>query len=533
MRKFKILLFLILILPSVLLSQERESFNAQEEFYLNGDAMAIGNNILSKHATQPFNNSRVQNNDVYMTYVDVDNDDATFSSSSAILTFPKEYKEIAYAGLYWSGTYSVEEGAKKRKGGDYVYTSIGGERADNFNKIKFKMPNKSYKNITGKVLFDGFKNEKYKKTSPYVCYADVTSRLKSASKLNGLYTVANVKASIGSVPGGSSAGWLLYVVYKSSVKKPKHIKTYHGFRYVKKNIPRDVKLDNHKSTKAASAVTTSVVIAAIDGDATLNKDECAVYLPKKNIYIALRGRNRKNNNFFNSTISTNTLNSINRKPGSKNTLGYDLAEVNLPYKKSDIINRKTNQTVLRFKTNSDEYFVFFTAFKTEIDNASSATNNNEESNSSSNDNVTETTKTKEKELDKKNTAKPTPKKAKAKAKKKQVSSKNKVVKSANIKAYIDTLTKKIAEEDSKIITDIKSGYYVVSNVVEDEQSAQKSIKELGKSGFKAKRFKMPYEKSRYVYTFVSIDLEKALEELLALQKKTKFKSASILKVNME
>lgn len=522
---------LFLLISGVVFSQDLTTFKRQKDFYLNGDATVIGNNILNKDATRAFNNSRVQNNDVRMRYVDIDKDNSTFSSSASILTLPNDIQNIEYAALYWSGTYPYNEGNKQRVGREYKFKKTDSLKDSNFNIIKLKVPNSSYKNITGKVIFNGAESKKHTENAPYVCYADVTNILKFAKTKNGLYTVANVRASVGFIPGGSSAGWMLYVVYKSPTKYPKYISTYSGFKYVANKRPVSIKFKNHESSINVDDVKTSIVIAAMEGDATLNGDECAIYNPKKGIHHQLSSGYRRKNNFFTSTISTSGLKSLDRSPGSRNTLGYDLIELDLPNNKDETIIKKNNNTILRFKTASDEFFVFFTAFKTEIlEEINVNTNVPEvavvaiEDNSNGQGNVKGN-----------NTTIASPKSTK-KLDNKIVKNKKTLNKTLFGRLTLETKQKvfnEYAKQKSIIITDLRSGYYIVSNIVNNENESRNWIKKLREEGFRGRQFKMPNKNLRYVYTFVSEDLNKVLDELIALHKNQKFKKATILKVNME
>lgn len=517
-------IFILCLLTSVFLfSQESTSFRRKKTFYLNGDARVIGNNILSKDATRSFNNSRVQNNDVKMVYVDIDKDPQTFSSSSAILKLPDNLDEIAYASLYWSGTYTYDKVFKKRVGREYEFVVVDSTKSNDFNVIKLKTPGASYKTVRGSVIFDGAKSEKHKENSPYVCYADVTNILKSAKTKSGLYTVANIRASLGQIPGGSSAGWMLYVVYKSPTKYPKYITTYSGFKYVEKKKPITIKYKNHESSAEVDDIKTSLVIAAMEGDATLNGDECAIYNPKKGYHLSLSSGYRRRNNFFTSSVSTSQIKSIDRNPSSSNTLGYDLVELDLKNTKEELIIKNNNNTLLRFKTLSDEFFVFFTAFKTEIQKEINV-------NTPPPVKTTVVENTSKKNEERKSNKLKTDKKVKAE--KRAVTSKTDSKKTENTLTG-DALYDKLINEKSMIVTDVRSGYYVISNTVTNEKSAQSWIKKLKDAGFRARRFKKPYENTRYVYTFVSVDLNTALEKLKELQKNPKFKTASILKINME
>ena len=349
---------------SVSYAQEAVPFKTQKAFYIYGEALAIGNNILSKDATKPYNDHRLTNDDIDMVYVDIDKDDTTFSSSSASLQLPDNHKNIAYAVLYWSATYSYKKGTRREENSQFFFQ---GERQRNrsvINKIKLKLPGDSYKNITGEVLFDGAKETSFALNSPYVCYADVTKHLQNAKQVNGEYTIANINATEGFVAGGSAAGWMLYIVYETPTKKPKYITTFNGFTHVGSN-PVIINLKDFK-TPEKGKTSTDITLAALEGDSALTDDECVIANSQLQKVWKLKSENRAHNNFFSSQITSSNKDNQQRLPSSENTLGFDIASVTLPNNKDAIITNNTEKVELIFNTKQDRFYLFFTAFQTEI-----------------------------------------------------------------------------------------------------------------------------------------------------------------------
>ena len=162
-----------------------------------GDLILLSNNILNRDGgnaiTKPedaYNKtgkSSSNNNILNMRYIDVDNDNSTFSSSSAIFTFPEiNCNKIRYAALYWAATYPSA----------LANQAIGTDRQTDFNQVKLKVPGGSYVNITAdEILYDGFTTtDAIRKNSPYACYADITNQLTAIANPEGEYTVANIRA---------------------------------------------------------------------------------------------------------------------------------------------------------------------------------------------------------------------------------------------------------------------------------------------------------------------------------------------------
>lgn len=343
-------------------SLEERPLTTHKEFYIQGDAIAIGNNILSEHAKKDYNEVGLINDRVEMKYVDVDNENYTFSSSSAELRLPANTKKIKYAALYWSATYGFAKGTYKTVKNRMIVKGSG-KRESSFDVVKFKTPNQEYRNIKGEIIFDGHDKKFFANNSPYICYADVTSILKSTQS-NGYYTVANIKATEGVITGGSSAGWVLYIVFEQEGVKPKYIETYHGLSLLNKK-PLNINFKNF-TTQETGQVHASITMAAIEGDAKLKTDKCSIFSDSTNSFVNMSSDLRPELNFFNSKITTNEDYVTNRIPNSENTLGFDLVAFDIPNEENALLDN--NQSDLDFKiyTKADRFYLFFTAFKTEI-----------------------------------------------------------------------------------------------------------------------------------------------------------------------
>ena len=348
---------------STLQAQQVVPFKTVKSFYIYGDAVAIGNNSLSKHATKPYNNFTLTNDDIEMVFVDIDKDKSTFSSSLATLQLPKNHSKIAYAALYWTGTYSYEKGGRREENGQFYFSGTRQLNRSVISKVKLKLPESDYQYVIGDVIFDGAKNTSFALSSPYVCYADVTNVLKGAKTLNGDYVVANIFATEGFVSGGSAAGWMLYIVYEAPTKIPKYITTFNGFAQVATK-PVIITLDNFETPKKGK-ISTNMTIAALEGDSALTEDEFVIANPKLKRATKLSNKDRTENNFFRSYIDKNEK-FKSRYPSSDNTLGFDIVSLNLDNQNDLIITNNTDKIELLFNTKKDLFYLFFTAFQTEI-----------------------------------------------------------------------------------------------------------------------------------------------------------------------
>jgi len=339
-------------------SQEGVPITKNKQFYIYGNTTVIGNNIVSKHETEPFNNREVINDEVKMKYVDIDDDSSTFSSSQATLTLPENSTKIVYAALYWSAIYKYDKGVLESDGKKKIYSGDDSSRDANVNKISLKLPNSSYKTISGKIIYDDYFQRAFPNNTPYACYADITNILNEAKQVNGDYIVANIKATQGYVSGGCSGGWLLYVVYEAPTDHPIYVTTYNGFIQVNKQNPSTIVFKDFK-TQEKGFVKTNLTLATLEGDHKLKTDQCLVLNPKNNKYVALGNLLRTEKNFFNSKITYNEVEFKDRKPYSKNTLGFDLLQMKLPNPNNELISNNVDLITMKIKTKSDRFYFFF------------------------------------------------------------------------------------------------------------------------------------------------------------------------------
>src|SRR6478672_13235846 len=105
-------------------SQLNVPFKMRYQSFVKGDMMVIANNITNRvqyntGSEIPYynhTNRALLNDEFTMDYIDIDNDESTFSSSSAELFFNEDSnKKILYAGLYWSATYKYNSGYQKNE----------------------------------------------------------------------------------------------------------------------------------------------------------------------------------------------------------------------------------------------------------------------------------------------------------------------------------------------------------------------------------------------------------------------------------
>ena len=362
----KLLVIFSLLLTKLLFSQEEVAFSIRYQNYIQGDLTFIANNIVNRNERQNANESYDKateysklNDEFEMSYIDIDKENLTYSSSSAIFLPKKNAKEVVFAGLYWSATYKYGIGFNDNE----VYSGDG-PREPNINEIKIKTPSQNdYVAITGDIIFDGYQNEKHKNNAPYVCFYDLTAMVKDNPY--GSYTVANIKSTQGFIEGGVSAGWVIYFVYNDGEAVKKYITLYDGFAYVY-NKPIEIKLSNFLTPKTGE-INTRIALAALEGDLKIEGDNVRLKNVKTNRYFPIFSKTRLGNNFFNSQISIDQDQFLSRTPSSLNTLGFDALILSLDNKNNRIIDNNTTETELKITSVGDKLYLFSAGFSIDVD----------------------------------------------------------------------------------------------------------------------------------------------------------------------
>lgn len=511
-------------------SQEGVSFKENKQLYIQGSSILIGNNILGDDATKPLMDISIPNDVVKMKYIDVDNDETTFSSSEATLKNAPENPKIVHAALYWCGLYPSEKSALRKSGNKMIHVGRG-ERNSAVNSILFKTPHGAYEPLNGKIIFDSFNTEVFKTNTPYVCYANVTSKLQNLTTINGTYTVANIKATEGEISGGGSAGWLLYVVYEDASESPKYFSTYNGLVEVNKEAV-DINFMDFKS-KEDGIVKTTIALGAMEGDRKIKTDEFSIFDKKTGSYKSLSNKVREEKNFFNSSITMGDEFFTDRNPNSANTLGFDLLKMEIPNPNNELLDNATTQANLRFQAKADRFYLFFVAFETEINNEFL-----EEKTKQIKDTIisapaiTEISDPIEKEqiaivsTEKKETKPVQNNKPSIKKPKEPVVPKKPVVLSEEDKI------KKEVRIQSMSVPGLASGYYLVTNVFSVTDNAAKWSQFLAERKYKPQTFINSRNKWNYVYVANNNALKPVYEKWKEYKGFEYFKEIWIMKINL-
>ncbi|MGB5319761.1 T9SS type B sorting domain-containing protein [Eudoraea sp.] len=350
---------------------------------IRGDIIFVGNNILNRaseanpgQANTPYNGTQ-NNNSLWMEYIDIDGDPSTFSSSSAELNLnDPACSQVRYAGLYWAATYPNERSTN----GSQPFS--GTPRIEDWNNIKFRIPGGTYVDLTADtnvdpvgdeddIIFDGYDytniNNSFK-DSPYICYKNVTDLVRTNADPTGEYTVANVRATKGRRNGSSSAGWVLVVIYENPTETGKFISTFDGYAGLSGAVGSvDVAVNGFRTLPPPFPVRARIGVGALEGDRRISNDRFRFRSDLSGGgFVELSTGLNPNNNFFNSTITTNGAEVPTRTPFGTNTLGTDLDLFNLNNPLNSVLPNDESGATLRFTSTGDGYGAFLATFSVEI-----------------------------------------------------------------------------------------------------------------------------------------------------------------------
>ena len=349
-------LLISLTAASYLYAQESDTLTTRYKVLSKGNIFITGNNILNRKegkadANTPYNDligGLKLNDSQVMEYIDVDKDKKTFSSSTANVSLPKNSK-ILFAGLYWAATYPYEQGqvvAQKSVAKDAKRESV--------EEVLLKMPKEKYTPVKGEYVFDGNTDSRYMgKNAPYIMFADLTKLVQNNKRIDGEYTVANIRAARGSVVGGSCAGWTLVIAYENSSDPFRKLDIKDGFIEVKGN--KNIVFSNYKIPSVKEAFPR-LVGAVLDADFNQGENQVGVFSDKVGFY--LETKTRKIKNFFNSSITYAEDYNKQRKPNSKNTLGFDIFSVELPNYDFEVFPVGNEYLRVNLSSTSDSYYAF-------------------------------------------------------------------------------------------------------------------------------------------------------------------------------
>ena len=329
-------------------AQTQTTFNERYKATVKGDMIVVGNTVIGTTKTGDNNNRNLNNNDVKQVYIDIDNDSNTFNSSSAEVKDPNPSstcpRKVKKAYLYWASF-------ARKAGSDYITTNIDKTK---INQVKFKVDNGAYQEIIGEQISNNG-------LDIFIYRADITNKL---NKVAGTYTVANLQAAQGRA-WGLTAGWTLFIVYEDTSKPARNITLFDGFTQVDANTHPTIKVSGFKTVPAPLPVNAKIAFAAVEGDASGGGDKLQITTNKITNEI-LSAPDRPSNNFFNSTITDENGINNNRKPKSKNLLGFDAGIFKLENANNRILENDTTEATFYPTSTGDYYVPFMFAFNVEV-----------------------------------------------------------------------------------------------------------------------------------------------------------------------
>ena len=502
---------------------QQAPFKVRYQGKVKGDMTIIANNIVNRmdynnSGNEPYYNhtdSAKLNDEFDMEYIDIDHDESTFSSSSAELIFnDSSNKKVLYAGLYWSATYKYNVGIQTLKD---KFISEDPKR-EAINSIKLKLPNQQeYIDISGEIIFDGINEAEDKDIAPYVGYANITDYVKSIKGgADGVYTVANIRATQGKIRGGVAGGWTIFIVYEDDKMSEKNITSKDGFARVSNN-EINIVFDGFE-TPINGNIKAKIACATLEGDNNIIGDQLFFSANGSKSFTALSNSIRNENNFFNSCISIENQYFMNRFPDSKNTLGYDTLLYTIPNENNALIGNGIQKSILKFKSSGDNYFIFFSAFN--VETTSNITNSINNNNSTIIDNSV---------INKENGQK---------QQIKYVPINNDLLvddlKTASVINRINkntTLGNELLEIQMLNSSSQPSGYYILANIFKTEQKTQEFIYYLKSKGIKGEFFTNPLNNYNYVFIKKAANQQEAIDLYNSKLNNTYKERIQILSIN--
>ncbi|AUC76246.1 Ig-like domain-containing protein [Olleya sp. Bg11-27] len=352
-------------------AQVKKAFTPRYNSTLTGEITMVANNALSRTATTDYQGEQDNHDFTNNVYVDIDNDNSTFNSSSANLVNPRPNDsclEVDKVLLYW---------AAADKGINTAGVESENEPNWNYNNVKLMLPGETVYTtiIADDVIYRGRNENPHLNNDPYVCVKDITSTVKNLADPFGKYQVANIEArtgylvSHGNTNTGTSGGWQIIMVYKSDKLKTKNITLFDGYANVTSAQNNFNVNFSGFQTVPNGKVKADIVIGALEGDRSLSGDRLQI-LNASNNFVDVDAPLRSENNFFNSRITVGPSNGANnftdRNPASLNTLGFDAAVFPLSNNGNTILTNNQTSATFRLTSNQETYGLFVLGFSVEV-----------------------------------------------------------------------------------------------------------------------------------------------------------------------
>lgn len=330
---------------------------------LRGDVTIIANNMISRTPTSNYNGTDDNHDFSDNVYVDIDGDNTTFNSSSANFSNPEPTLScvtIRKAYLYWAAA------DKEQDNGD------DNQPAWNFNDVQLMLPGETtYTTLTADDIIYRARDVHFS-NDPYVCVKDITDIVTTLADPYGKYQVANVEGKIGELfehdtntNAGTSGGWQIVFIYESPELRTKNVSIFDGYAHVTRDINNFEVNFSGFQTPPLGGIEAKVVIGSLEGDRDLTGDRLQIRDVANN-FVDLNTVQRTTDNFFNSKITTNNTNFLDRNPASENTLGFDASVSTIDNTGNSIIDNNQTSATIRLTSNQETYGLFLLGLSVDV-----------------------------------------------------------------------------------------------------------------------------------------------------------------------
>jgi uncharacterized repeat protein (TIGR01451 family) len=337
-------LLLVALLPASAFADR--PFQERFDQVAQGDITRTANALLTCQSSVPACadarrgvGSVLDNNDLPMTWVDVDNDPSTFDSSRGNLVLPADAR-VLFAGLYYGGRSQA---------------GTGGQPAPNpgaRDTVLFATPtNTDYLTLHANAVDDALDNQGQPRL--YQGFVDVTDIVRAAGA--GTYTVANVQLGTGQ-NADQSGGWALAIAYTAPSEPTRALTIFDGFRFVTAGgNPIDIPLSGFE-TPPSGPVRTHLGLLAFEGDLGITGDSATLNNQQ------LSDAANPATNFFNSSISDFGTPFTGRDPAYLNQMGVDSDT----FDATGFLANAQTSTTIHLSTTGDGYAPGEVSFATDL-----------------------------------------------------------------------------------------------------------------------------------------------------------------------
>ncbi|MCB0447482.1 MAG: hypothetical protein KDD03_08215, partial [Gelidibacter sp.] len=365
----KIFLGFTLLFSFAATAQVKKAFTPRFSETVKGNVTIVANNMLSRSATANYDGEASNHDFTDNVYVDIDNDNTTFNSSSANFVNPEPQLaclSIRKVYLYWAAADREPNG-----------TDLNSENQPNwnYNSVKVMLPGQtSYTTLTAtgsEIIFRGRDEIGHFSNDPYVCFKDITSSVQALASPYGKYQIANIEAKTGNLTShpsgntGTSGGWQIVFVYESPKLPAKNISLFDGYAHVTSAVNNfDINFNGFQTVPTGN-VNADIVIGSLEGDRGLSGDMLQIR-NVANSFVSISAPQRASTNFFNSRITVGNSDFTNRNPASLNTLGFDAAVFKLTNTNNSIITNNQTSATLRLTSNQETYGLYLLGLSVDV-----------------------------------------------------------------------------------------------------------------------------------------------------------------------